>query len=262
MEENKKEKKDEFEFKGSYQKKYENIKNLIQASLNHMEKVKNAIDLMEQEERKAHYQSVPGTEGVFDGQYLIAQDGRKTEVPANYAAKSKLVYGDILKVFADSGKQIFKQIDKVERKQIEGVLAKKEGKWYLLSDDGSYKISDVSAEYNNAELNDKALALIPKENSNVPFAALDKVIKEEVPSKSPEKPDKKDTKVGDKPKPKKSKSEAKDSKSGEVAVIKKDKAKKPKSIKKEEKTAPQKQVTDEEAKKEYINNILDDDDLR
>jgi len=62
MEENKKEKKDEFEFKGSYQKKYENIKNLIQASLNHMEKVKNAIDLMEQEERKAHYQNVPGTE--------------------------------------------------------------------------------------------------------------------------------------------------------------------------------------------------------
>ena len=64
-----------------------------------------------------------------------------------------------------------------------------------MSDDSSYKISDVSAEYNNAELNDKALALIPKENSNVPFAALDKVIKEEVPSKSPEKPDK-DTRLG------------------------------------------------------------------
>jgi hypothetical protein len=262
MEENKKEKKDEFEFKGSYQKKYENIKNLIQASLNHMEKVKNAIDLMEQEERKAHYQSVPGTEGVFDGQYLIAQDGRKTEVPANYAAKSKLVYGDILKVFTDSGKQIFKQIDKVERKQVEGVLAKKEGKWYLLSDDGSYKISDISAEYNNAELNDKAVALIPKENSKVPFAALDKVLKDSTAAKLPEKPEKKDIKVERKPKPKRSKNENKSSESGGVAVIKKDKDTKPKNIKKEEKIAPQKQSTDEKVQKEYINNIMDDDDLR
>ena len=262
MEENKKEKKDEFEFKGSYQKKYENIKNLIQASLNQMEKVKNAIDLMEQEERKAHYQSVPGTEGVFDGQYLIAQDGRKTEVPANYAAKSKLVYGDILKVFTDSGKQIFKQIDKVERKQVEGVLAKKEGKWYLLSDDGSYKISDISAEYNNAELNDKALALIPRENTNVPFAALDKIIKEDIPAKLPEKSEKKDIKVERKPKPKKSKNENKSPKSGGVAVIKKDKDTKPKNIKKEEKSTSQKQVVDEKIQKEYINNIMDDDDLR
>jgi len=260
MEENKKEKKDEFEFKGSYQKKYENIKNLIQASLNHMEKVKNAIDLMEQEERKAHYQNVPGTEGVFDGQYLIAQDGRKTEVPANYAAKSKLVYGDILKVFTDSGKQIFKQIDKVERICVEGVLAKKEGKWCLLTNEGSYKISDVSAEFNGAELNDKALALIPKENPKVPFAALDKVIKDD--ASLPTKPVKKDIKVESKPKSKKSKNENKDPRSGEVAVNKKDKDTKPRNIKKEEKITPQKQVIDEKVQKEYINNIMDDDDLR
>lgn len=176
--------KDEFDFTGTYQKKYENVKNLLQSALNQIEKIQNIIDNMEREERKAHYQSIPGTEGVFDGQYLVAQDGRKTEVPPNYAAKSKLVYGDILKVFTDSGRQIFKQIDRVERRVIEGVLTKKEGKWYLLSDVGSYKISDASAEFNSAELNDRAVALIPAENTKVPFACLDKVLKNSEDAKS------------------------------------------------------------------------------
>ena len=122
MSESKEQTKDSFDFQGNYQKKYENIRNLVQAALNQLEKVQNAIEILESEDRRAHYQSIPGTEGVFDGQYLIAQDGRKTEVPSNYAAKSKLVYGDILKVFTDSGRQIFKQIDRVERKIVEGVL--------------------------------------------------------------------------------------------------------------------------------------------
>ena len=176
---NEKEKKqDEFDFKGAYHKKYENVKNLLQSALNQIEKIQNIIDNLEKEERKAHYQNIPGTEGVFDGQYLVAEDGRKTEVPPNYAAKSKLVYGDILKVFMDSGKQIFKQIDRVERQVIEGVLTKKEGKWYLLSDVGSYKVSDASAEFNKAKINDRAFALIPAENTKVPFACLDRIITE------------------------------------------------------------------------------------
>ena len=78
----------------------------------------------------------------------------------------------------DSGKQIFKQIDRVERKVIEGVLTKKEGKWYLLSDVGSYKVSDASAEFNKAKINDRAFALIPAENTKVPFACLDRIITE------------------------------------------------------------------------------------
>jgi len=178
MSENNEQTKDNFDFQGNYQKKYENIKNLVQAALNQLDKVQNAIELLESEDRRAHYQSIPGTEGVFDGQNLIAQDGRKTEVPSNYAAKSKLVYGDILKVFTDSGRQIFKQIDRVERKTVEGVLTKKEGKWYLLTDIGTYKISDASAEYHKAELNNRASALIPAQNPKVPFASLERVFNE------------------------------------------------------------------------------------
>ena len=50
-------------------------------------------------------------EGVFDGQIMIGPDGKSYPVPANYASKSKLVEGDILKLtIADDGGFIYKQI--------------------------------------------------------------------------------------------------------------------------------------------------------
>lgn len=256
------EKKDDFEFKGTYQKKYENVKNLLQSALNQIEKVQNAIESIEQEERKAHYQSIPGTEGVFDGQYLIAQDGRKTEVPANYAAKSKLVYGDILKVFTDSGKQIFKQIDRVERKKIEGILAKKEGKWYLLSDLGSYRISDASAEYNKAELNDKASALIPAENTKVPFASLDRVFKEGS-AVLESAPMKKNTEFK-RPKVFVAKKVSTDSpsKTGAENKFNKPASTEAPKLKKEEKKTKKTEENADKTNKEFVNNIMDDEDLR
>ena len=43
-------------------------------------------------------------EGVFDGQTMVGPDGKNYPVPANYASKSKLVEGDILKLtIADDG---------------------------------------------------------------------------------------------------------------------------------------------------------------
>ena len=43
-------------------------------------------------------------EGVFDGQTMHDNEGKSYPVPANYASKSKLVEGDILKLtIADDG---------------------------------------------------------------------------------------------------------------------------------------------------------------
>ena len=43
-------------------------------------------------------------EGVFDGQIMIGPDGKNYPVPANYASKSKLGEGDILKLtIGDNG---------------------------------------------------------------------------------------------------------------------------------------------------------------
>ena len=55
-------------------------------------------------------------EGVFDGQIMIDQDGKNYPVPANYASKSKLVEGDIMKLtITPEGKFLYKQIGPVER---------------------------------------------------------------------------------------------------------------------------------------------------
>ena len=51
-------------------------------------------------------------EGTFDGQIMIATDGKQYPVPANYASKSKLVEGDVLKLTITSdGSFIYKQIN-------------------------------------------------------------------------------------------------------------------------------------------------------
>lgn len=225
-----------------FQKKYDNVKMLIRSAFSQLEKVQNVVESMEQEDKKAYYQNIPGVEGYFDGQYLVSDDGRKTEVPGNYAAKSRLVYGDRLKVFVEAGKQVFKQITKAERKKIEGVLGKKEGRWCFLANEGTYKIADIAAEYNKAELNDKAYAYIPANNLNVPYAALDLVVKLGVVEKKVEKPVKNDL-----PKPL------------EKKVSSKPKAKiplkKPAEAKKTE-------VVKEKTSKEFVDNILEADDLR
>jgi len=62
-------------------------------------------------------------EGVFDGQNMVGSDAKTYPVPANYASKSKLVQGDILKLtIAEDGAFLYKQIGPIPRKQIVGVF--------------------------------------------------------------------------------------------------------------------------------------------
>ena len=71
-------------------------------------------------------------EGVFDGQTMHDADGKVYPVPANYASKSKLVEGDILKLtIADDGSFIYKQIGPVARRQVIGVLVQHDGAYYV-----------------------------------------------------------------------------------------------------------------------------------
>ena len=60
-------------------------------------------------------------EGIFDGENMIGPDGKKYSVPPNYASKSKLVFGDRLKlIISDTGKFTYKQIGPVERRYVTG----------------------------------------------------------------------------------------------------------------------------------------------
>lgn len=151
------------------------LKSLVESVHHNLDKITRIVDKIQQDQKKEMYKKMPGIEGEFDGVYLVAEDGSKHEVPANYAAKSRLVFGDKLKIVEENGKKVFKQIQKVERKEVKGVLSKKEGKWYLLTDSGTYKISDIAAEFNQVKLNEKAIGLIPENKPNSPYAALDRM---------------------------------------------------------------------------------------
>ena len=218
--------------------KYEGAKRMIQAAMRNLERVSNYVEKIEQEERKEFYMGIPGVEGTFDGEALVTEDGKKKVVPPNYAAKSRLVFGDKLKLFKDGDRDVYKQIDRPERKKIEGILTKKEGKWYLLSDSGSYKISDVSAQFNDAQLNDEAEAFIPADNLKSPFAALDRIKKSKEKKESGETKDIEIKKPTIKKKP-----------------VKKTTLKRPLTKKKDGKDP-------EEKSKEFVADILDEDDLR
>lgn len=153
------------------------IYKLVENTERSLHKLKEMLRSLDMEDKRDAYRDVPGITGTFDGVNLVSEDGKKLEVPTNYSAKSRLVFGDTLKLIEEDGKQVFKQIEKIERKKVEGILTKKEGKWYIISDSGTYKVSDIAADFQHAELNDEAVAFVPANNLNSPYAALDKVNK-------------------------------------------------------------------------------------
>lgn len=115
-------------------------------------------------------------EGVFDGQNMIGPDGKSYPVPANYASKSKLVPGDILKLqIADDGTFIYKQIGPVERKRVVGPLVYEDGQYKVLGNGKSYKVLLASVTYYRAEVGDNVTLIIPGlEESD--WGAIDNVL--------------------------------------------------------------------------------------
>jgi hypothetical protein len=113
-------------------------------------------------------------EGVFDGQTMVGSDGKTYPVPANYASKSKLVQGDILKLtIADDGAFMYKQIGPIPRKQVVGVLEQKEGHYLVHVGDKSYRVLLASVTYFKAKPGDQVSVNIPEDDENAEWAALE-----------------------------------------------------------------------------------------
>lgn len=118
-------------------------------------------------------------EGVFNGQIMIGPDGKEYSVPANYASKSKLVEGDILKLtITKDGSFIFKQISPVDRKRIIGHLVKdkESDQFVVLAEDKVYKILMASVTYFKGDEGDQVVIMVPKE-SDSNWAAVENIIK-------------------------------------------------------------------------------------
>lgn len=118
-------------------------------------------------------------EGVFNGQIMIGPDGKQYSVPANYASKSKLVEGDILKLTINfDGSFIFKQISPVERTRLVGHLIKDKStnEFVVLAGDKIYKVLMASVTYFKGEEGDEVVILVSKD-SDSNWAAVENIIK-------------------------------------------------------------------------------------
>jgi len=113
-------------------------------------------------------------EGVFDGQKMAGPDGKEYPVPANYASKSKLVEGDILKLtIADDGSFIYKQIGPTERKQIIGTLVQHDGAYYVEASGHEYRILLASVTYFRIAEGDQVTIIVPADNIDAEWAAVE-----------------------------------------------------------------------------------------
>lgn len=158
-----------------------NVINILE-DLRIIKKRFNHIENIIKEAERAQYgpsRDLPGITGIYNGEYMVSSDGQRHDVPKNYAAKSLLVNGDELKMMEQDGKVAFKIVNKVPRKKIEGLLSKKDGKFVILSDSGTFNLLKTAVEFRNIKQGEWILAVIPETGSANNFAAVDKIIKKE-----------------------------------------------------------------------------------
>ncbi len=117
-------------------------------------------------------------EGMFDGQNMSGPDGKQYPVPANYASKSKLVVGDVLKLtISEDGSFIYKQIGPAERRKVLGILLVDErGDFRVLAEGKSYRVLTASLTYFKSEPGDEVTIVLPA-TGDVEWAAVENVIK-------------------------------------------------------------------------------------
>jgi len=117
-------------------------------------------------------------EGIFDGEKMVGPDGKQYSVPPNYASKSKLVEGDLLKLtITHKGTFVYKQTKPVERKRLVGKLEKNEAGNFIVKVDGNnWKVLAASITYFKGGLGDEIVLLVPR-HSNGGWGAVENIIK-------------------------------------------------------------------------------------
>ena len=104
-------------------------------------------------------------QGTFDGQIMLGTDGKQYPVPANYASKSKLVEGDMLKLtITPDGSFIYKQIGPVERRRLLGIVNQDaDGNYFVTSEGQAYKVLLASITYFKVAPGDEVTLVTPRD---------------------------------------------------------------------------------------------------
>lgn len=118
-------------------------------------------------------------DGVFDGESMVGEDGNPYPVPANYASKSKLVEGDLMRVtITDSGRFVFKQRGPIERRRIIGtlVMGDMSNDFKVLADGHTHRVLAAAISFHKAKPGDEVVILVPK-SAPSKWAAVEHVMK-------------------------------------------------------------------------------------
>ncbi len=118
-------------------------------------------------------------EGVFDGANMVAPDGKLYSVPPNYASKSRLVEGDMLKLtIRPDGSFIFKQIAPIERRRVVGCLAfdGANDSHVVMCGEMVYKVLPASVSYYKGQPGDEVVLLVPKSGKSV-WGAVENIVR-------------------------------------------------------------------------------------
>ncbi|HOX41122.1 MAG TPA: hypothetical protein PK263_02930 [bacterium] len=114
-------------------------------------------------------------EGVFDGEFMVGSEGKRYPIPSNYASKSKLVAGDVLKLtILSDGTYVYKQVGPIQRKKIVGILeADSKGRFVVIAPEGRFRVLPASISYFKAEPGDSLTILVPADGSVPGWAAVE-----------------------------------------------------------------------------------------
>ena len=150
---------------------YDDSDKIVEAAMNEVQQRAGAVQSSDTEKV---------VEGVFDGQGMVGSDSQQYDVPANYASKSKLVEGDILKLTINNmGSFVYKQIKPIERLRKVGVLEQDSQslQFFAVADDKKWRLLTASVTYFKGEAGDEVVFLVPAEAGSK-WAAVENIVKE------------------------------------------------------------------------------------
>jgi hypothetical protein len=143
-----------------------------------LSELESGTSLSQNKANKPTTNDLPGITGVFDGENMVTETGESFPVPSNYASKSMLVVGDTLKL-VEEGKnkeKRFKQVEHVKRHKSNGILTKKDGKWKVVTPEGSYKVLGAAVEHFGADIGAEVTLHLPANNLTVGYGAIESVV--------------------------------------------------------------------------------------
>jgi len=118
---------------------------------------------------------VKTVEWVYDGYFMMGSDKKKYPVPMNYASKTKLIPGDVLKLrVMDDGKLIYKLIGQANRKYVKATLSKSDdNKFTAITDDGEvFFLNQAAVTYFKGKTGDE-MSVIVNSDGVGNFAAIE-----------------------------------------------------------------------------------------